>query len=117
MVMTRIKFSFLAICMATVMMLGVSSAVYAAVDCDSAEIVKVGTNAGAGGGTASDNVIGIKCLSDTSWGNYVGLVPNAAIGDQALATALTAFSLDKTVWIRASAKTAGSMLTVIYLNK
>ena len=114
--MKRMKFGVLAICISTAMLLGLSSVSFAA-DCSSAEIVKVGANAGAGHGTASDNVIGIKCLSDTSWGNYVGLIPNSAIGDQALATALTAFSLDKTVWVRASGKTAGSMLNIIYLNK
>ena len=114
--MKRIKFGLLAICISAVMLLGVSAVSFAA-DCSEAEIVKVGANAGAGAGTASDNVIGIKCLSDSSWGSYVGLIPNAAIGDQALATALTAFSLDKTVWVRASGKTAGSMLNIIYLNK
>jgi len=114
--MKRMKFCVLAICISTAMLLGLSSVSFAA-DCADAEIVKVGANAGAGGGAASDNVIGIKCLSDSSWGSYVGLIPNAAIGDQALATALTAFSLDKTVWVRASGKTAGSMLNIIYLNK
>ncbi len=114
--MKRMKFGVLAICISTVMLLGLSSVSFAA-DCASAEILKVGASAGAGGGAASDNVIAVKCLSDATWGNYVQLYPNAAIGDQALATALTALSLDKKVWIRASAKTTGSLLNVIYLNK
>ena len=114
--MKRIKFGLLAICISAVMLLGVSSVSFAA-DCSKAEILKVGVNAGVGAGTASDNVISIKCLSDSSWGGYTGLIPNVAIGDQALATALTAFSLDKSVWVRASGKTSGSILNVIYMNK
>ena len=114
--MKRMKFGVLAICISTAMLLGLSSVSFA-VDCSKAEIVQIGANAGIGHGTASDNVIAFKCLSDGSWGSFVQLIPNAAIGDQALATALTALSLDKTVWIRASGNTTGSLLNIIYLNK
>ncbi len=88
-----------------------------AADCADAEILKVGAAAGVGGASASDNVIAVKCLSDTSWGTYAQFYPNEAIGDQALATALTALSLGKHVWIRVSSKTSGSMLQTIYVNK
>ena len=88
-----------------------------AADCANAEILKVGAYAGAGGTTASDNVIAVKCISDTTWGSYAQFYPNTKIADQALATALTALSLGKNVWIRTSAKTSGSMLNVIYVNK
>lgn len=104
------------LCVSSGLLLSVSSNVMAD-DCATAEVVKVGTGAGMGGGTASDNVIGIKCLSDTTWGNYAQFYPNTRVGDQALATALTAYSLDKKVWIRVSSKVSGSMLNNIYINK
>lgn len=88
-----------------------------AADCANAEILKVGASAGIGGSIASDNVIAVKCLSDTSWGTYTQFYPNTAIADQALATALTALSLGKNVWIRTSAITSGSILNTIYVNK
>jgi len=88
-----------------------------AADCKNAQIMKVGSAAGVGGSAASDNVIGIKCLSDTTWGSYAQFYPNKAIADQALATALTAFSMGKNVWIRVASKTSGSILNTIYVNK
>jgi len=88
-----------------------------AADCTNAQILKVGSAAGVGGASASDNVIAVKCLSDTTWGSYAQFYPNKAIADQALATALTAFSMGKNVWIRVASKTSGSMLNTIYVNK
>lgn len=106
----------LALCLSVALVFTIASSSMAD-DCTSAEIMKVGAGAGMGGGTASDNVIGVKCISDTSWGTYAQFYPNTAIGDQALATALTAYSLDKKVWIRVSSKVSGSMLNNIYINK
>ncbi len=85
-----------------------------ATDCVQAQVLKVGIYAGVGHGIASDNVITVKCLSDTGWGSQ--FYPTLEIGDQALATALTALSLGKTLTIRTAAKTSGSLLTVIYVN-
>ncbi len=114
--MNKFKVVSLALCATVALSFSVASSVMAA-DCAEAEVLKVGSGAGMGGGTASDNVIGIKCLSDTTWGSYAQFYPNTAIGDQALATALTAYSLDKSVWIRVSSKVSGSMLNNIYINK
>ena len=87
-----------------------------ATDCANAQVVKAGTYSGIGNGIASDNMIAVKCLSDASWGAYAQFYPTLGIGDQALATALTALSLGKSVWIRTAAKTSGSLLTIIYIN-
>ncbi len=86
-----------------------------AADCANAQILRVGTAATIGSSTVAPNVITVKCLSDLSWGS-AQFYPNILIGDQALATALTALSLGKNVWVSTSAKTSGSMLNVIYVN-
>jgi hypothetical protein len=85
-----------------------------AADCNNAEIIKTGPNAGVTGGVA----IQVQCL-DTApvvFGKIM-VVPEASIADQALATALTALSLGKTVWIRTEGVVSGSLLTVIYIAK
>lgn len=80
-------------------------------DCAKAEIFKIGSRADMG-----LNAIGFTCLSDTSWTPSQYYV-NTAIGDEALATALTAMSLGKTVWIRTASRTPGSLISIIYMNK
>jgi hypothetical protein len=106
----------LALCLSVVSILPITTTSMAS-DCADAEILKVGAAAGVGGSVASDNVIAVKCISDTTWGTYAQFYPNIAIADQALATALTALSLGKHVWIRTSAITSGSILNTIYVNK
>lgn len=94
----------------------VSTSMAATATCTNAAIEKVGPYSGIGAGVTSDNIIRVTCISDTTWGT-VNLFPSAAIGDQALATALTALSLGKNVLITASAKTTGSMLIGISVSK
>jgi hypothetical protein len=39
------------------------------------------------------------------------------MGDQGLATLLTAFSLGKPIWVRVAGVTSGSVLEIAYMNK
>jgi len=114
--MNNLKLSCLTLCALSLMIFGVASSALA-VNCSDAEILKVGTNASAGGGSASNNVIAFKCLNNAAFPAYVSAIPLADIGDQALATALTALSLDKHVWIRTTSADALTVLQIIYLNK
>ena len=84
-----------------------------AVDCAKAEVMKAGPNAGLDNGVA----IQLKCIDATPVFGTIMVVPPANIADQSLATALTALSLGKTVWVRTGGTVSGSLLNIMYLNK
>ncbi|MBU0665014.1 MAG: hypothetical protein KJ990_10775 [Proteobacteria bacterium] len=82
-------------------------------DCAKAEVLKAGPNASVTG----DVAIQVKCLDATPAFGTIMVVPDTTITDQALATALTAISLNKTVWLRTEGVVSGSLLTVMYIAK
>ena len=78
-----------------------------ALDIASATIHKVGIY----NGTA------IVQVSATPTGPKTIYYLQAANESKQLATLLTAFSLEKTVWMRTAGSTTGSLVQVIYVNK
>ena len=59
-------------------------------------------------------------LDDVTDGNYTGVRQyylSSTLGNQGLATLLTAYSLGKTVWVRiAGTGEPGSLIQIIYIN-
>jgi len=56
--------------------------------------------------------------SDVNWTGARQFYLSSTLGNQGLATLLTAYSLGETVWVRiAGDGSAGSLITVIFVNK
>lgn len=91
-----------------------AGSLYAA-DCKSGTIVKVGVNPTTSTG-ASPYMVQIDCANDATWPGVLQLYLSDDLGDAGLATLLTAYSLQKTVWIRTLGVTTGSIATIIYVN-
>jgi hypothetical protein len=93
-----------------------------AVDCSSATITMIGVNPGAGGTGASDIKVGFKNTSGVTVGDWAVNTErffflSESLGNQGLATLLTAHTLEMPVWIRiADPGTPGSLVSIIYLN-
>lgn len=93
-----------------------------AIDCGSATVTMIGVNPGAGG--TGSSAIKVAFTNDTDqavgdWqpgeGRFFFL--SERLGDQGLATLLTAYATDKPVWIRiADPGTTNSLITIIYLK-
>ena len=85
-----------------------------AVDLAAATIEKVGVDAAVETATTSANIIHV---TDSSFEGTLMVVMSSDLGDAGLATALTAFSLGKTVFLRVGSTTdAITTATVIYIN-
>jgi hypothetical protein len=91
------------------------SNIYAA-DCASATIKKVGNNPVSAKSGASPYVVSLDCSTDATWPGSRIFYLSADLGESGLATLLTASSLGKTVWVRTLGVTAGSIVTIIYMN-
>jgi hypothetical protein len=87
-----------------------------AADCASATIKRLGTNPVTGSTGASPYMVQLDCSADTIWPGTLTLYLSEDLGDSGLATLLTAYSLGKTVWVRTLGVTAGSIISVIYIN-
>jgi len=84
-----------------------------AATCAKTEIIKAGPNSA----KDSNVAIQVKCIDATPAFGTILVIPHADIADTALATALTALSLNKTVYVQTGGTVNGSLLTVMYLNK
>lgn len=91
-----------------------ASTVYA-VDCSSASIKRVGTNPTYASG-GSPYFVQLDCAIDTVWDGVLTLYLSTDLGDSGLATLLTAYSLEKTVWVRTLGTDPGSLISIIYIN-
>ena len=89
-----------------------------AADLDGAVIERIGVNPGVAGATTSANII---FVSHASLGKdkVLQCVLSKDLGDAGLATALTAQSLGKSVWLRVGSTdtTKVTTATIMYLNK
>lgn len=89
-----------------------------AVVCQKAEILGAGATSATASTQAGNTFIAVKCLdAGTTYPSYAQFFPMNSISDQALATALTAMSLNKTLWIRTADTVSGSLLNIVYVNK
>jgi len=87
-----------------------------AADCASATIKKIGVNPTWTGSGASNYFVRLDCSDDTKWAGVVSFYLSEDLGDSGLATMLTAYSLEKTLWIRTAGIATGSLVTVLYMN-
>lgn len=111
---TSRKAFFLAILVSLMFVVSVNN-LYAA-DCRSATIKRVGNNPVTGATGASNYMVQLDCSSDTVWPGILTLYLSQDLGDSGLATLLTAYSLEKTVWVRTLGVTPGSIVSIIYMN-
>ncbi|WP_319549703.1 hypothetical protein [Desulfogranum marinum] len=86
-----------------------------AVDCARATIKKVGTNPTLNTG-ASPYMVQLSCSKESAWEGISTFYLSTDLGDSGLATLLTAYSMNKTLWVRALGSKSGSIITVIYMN-
>ncbi len=87
-----------------------------AATCTAANIIKVGVNPTNSVG-ASDYFVMLDCIDNSVWNGNVSYYLSTDLGDSGLATLLTAYSLDKTVWARTASTGTGSLVTIIYMNE
>lgn len=90
-----------------------------AADLDGAIIQRIGVNPGVATTTTSSNIIFVKHASITPTGGTLQCILSSDLGDAGLATALTALSLDKSVWLRVGSvdSTKVTTATIMYLTK
>lgn len=112
----KLKTLILTGCVALSMVLGGNAF---AADMDGATIERIGVNPGVAGATTSSNIIFVKHSSITPSGGTLQCVLSSDLGDAGLATALTAQSLGKPVWLRVGSvdSTKVTTATIMYLNK
>ena len=83
-----------------------------ALDVPTARINQVGYNPAFQG-----TMVQLDDLSDTRFTGIRQYYLSSTLGNQGLATLLTAYSLDKTVWVRiAGTGEPGSLIQIIYFN-
>jgi hypothetical protein len=109
----KVKKMVLSSCVALGLMVG--SVAYAA-DLDGAVIQRIGVNPGVANATNSANII---FVTHSSFTGTLQCVLSADLGDAGLATALTAQSLGKSVWLRVGSTNTAAVTTatIMYLNK
>lgn len=109
--------------LAVVMIFGLTSMAFAYADCSSAKVTMVGAAPGYGGAGSA----GIKVMLKNMTGHTVGtdwangtlrmFFLTTDLGDQGLATLLTAMSLGKNVWVRIGGNAEpASLISIIYLS-
>jgi len=105
--------STLLVCAMVITVLVTLPAVANALDVSACSIAKIGVDARFEGAPVQ--------LVDTSGVNWTGnrqFYLSSTLGNQGLAVLLTAYSMDKTVWVRIVGDgAAGSLITVIFVNK
>lgn len=79
--------------------------------------MKIGFNPSFDNATTSGGVIQLDCNDDTKWSGTVQFYMTANLGDQGLATILTAFAMSKPIWARTSGPASGDLLQIVYVNK
>ncbi|MBL4902451.1 MAG: hypothetical protein JKY62_07350 [Desulfocapsa sp.] len=89
-----------------------------AADLDGAIIERIGVNPDVSGYTTSSNIVFVSHSSFPA-GTALQCVLHKDMGDAGLATALTAMSLGKSVWLRVGSTdvTKITTATIMYLNK
>ena len=102
---------------------GLATSCFATADCSSAQVMMIGTNPGAGGVGSSGIKVSLKNLSGHTVGTDWLINTNRMfflttdLGDQGLATLLTAMSLNKPVWVRIAGNAEpASLISIIYLS-
>ena len=104
--------------MGLVMVMAVCSFAFSAsatVDCASMKIVMVSADATAGGNMWLRNDSGAACGAIAAGAEFYGIL-NPAEVDKLLATALTAVSLGKNVWVRLEGDVAGSYVSILSID-
>ena len=105
--------SILMFCMMVLVSIAIMPAVANALDVRICTIVKIGADPRFEGPPVQ--------LVDTSGANWTGprqFYLSSTLGNQGLAVLLTAYSLDKTVWVRiAGDGSSGSLLEIIFVNE
>jgi len=86
-----------------------------AYDVANAKIVRLGMYPGYTG-TTDGFIIRLDDLSDVGWTGERQFYLNDTLGKAGLATILTAYSLQKTIWVRLVSTTPGSLVTIVYIN-
>ena len=85
----------------------------AAVDSGSNTIIKVGADPRFEGA-----MVQLDDLTDTKWTGIRQFYLSSALGNQGLATLLTAYSMGKTIWVRiAGDGSPGSLVEIIFVNE
>ncbi len=109
--------------LAVVMIFSLTSMAFASADCSSAQVTMVGAAPGLGGAGSSGVKVMLKNMTGhtvgTDWAN--GTVRmfflTTDLGDQGLATLLTAMSLNKNVWVRIAGNAEpASLISIVYLS-
>ena len=94
----------------------IANNIYAA-DCSIATIKRIGNNPTSSYATgATPYTVQLDCSNDSVWAGDLTLYLSAELGESGLAILLTAYSLGKTVYVRTLGVTAGSILSIIYVN-
>ena len=84
----------------------------AAVDAADCQIMRVGSDPRFQGA-----MVQLDDLTDTRWTGIRQFYLSSTLGNQGLATLLTAYSLGKTVWVRIAGDGApGSLIEIIFVN-
>ena len=84
----------------------------ATVDSAKSKIMRVGSDPRFEGA-----MVQLDDLNDTNWTGIRQFYLSSTLGNQGLATLLTAYSLGKTVWVRIPGDgAAGSLIQIIYMN-
>jgi len=85
----------------------------AAVDSANNTIIKVGADPRFQGA-----MVQLDDLTDTKWTGIRQFYLSSALGNQGLATLLTAYSMGKTIWVRiAGDGSPGSLIEIIFVNE
>ena len=99
---------------ATLNLIFLPVAANAAVDVAQAKIVRVGINPGTGKGVL------VRLVDESATPAWTGerqFYLSETLGNQGLATILTAYSLGKTIWVRiAGDASAASLISIVYIN-
>lgn len=107
----RVSYSLL-VCVMVLTALVTLPAVANALDVASCTIVKIGADPRFEGPPVQ-----LVDTSDVNWTGSRQFYLSSTLGNQGLAVLLTAYSMGKTVWVRAAGDgSAGSLITVIFVN-
>lgn len=110
--MKKLSMVAMVVCVLVLALTMVPSAA-SALDVSIARIVKVGYNAAMEGATVQLE----DMRANPAWTGVRQFYLSAGLGNRGLATLLTAYSLQKTVWVRIEDPgDPGSLISVIYIN-
>ena len=110
--MKRNKIFSIVFAMFLVTSLMIIPAVANALDAAQVRIVRVGADPRFEGA-----MVQLDDLTDTNWTSVRQFYLSSTLGNQGLATLLTAYSLNKTLWVRIAGTAApGSLIEIIFIN-